>query len=79
MIIFIELVKRVSILHEKFFIYKKHFTNNTILYNTYSPTKQYKQLNNSPNKQYFQNTTKLTKLTKQPNNQTTKQTNNYIS
>ena len=29
MIVFIKLVKRVSILHEKFFIYKKHFHQTT--------------------------------------------------
>lgn len=47
MIIFIKLVKRVSILHEKFFIYKKQFhqknkqINNTIqTYNTQQTTKQ---------------------------------------
>ena len=51
MIIFIELVKRASILHENFFIYKEHFTKQ---YNTYSPTKQYFTIlhnTNSPNKQ----------------------------
>ena len=73
MIIFIELVKRVSILHEKFFIYSKHFTNNTILITPYQttkqPNKQYK-LTNSPNKQYFRilSEYKHTKqTTKQPN------------
>lgn len=49
MIVFIELVKRVSILHEKFFIYKKQFTihthqiNNTSEYfqiQTHQTTKQ---------------------------------------
>lgn len=56
MIVFIELVKRVSILHENFFIYKKQLTSQyftelqnistqstpTKQLNTYSPTKQYK-------------------------------------
>lgn len=56
MIVFIKLVKRVSILHEKFFIYKKHFTNNTIL-------SEYKHTN-SPNIQTHQ----TNKLTKQINN-----------
>ena len=60
MIVFIKLVKRASILHEKFFIYKDQLTNtnHTILITQYSPTKQYtKQYftnnTNSPTKQYF--------------------------
>ena len=63
MFIFIELVKRVSILHENFFIYKDQLTSQcfTILQWTYSHTtinicKQYspnKQTNKQTNKQYF--------------------------
>ena len=61
MIVFIKLVKRASILHEKFFIYSKHFTKQ---YNTFT-----KQLNNSPTKQYF----RILSEYKQINIQTTKQ------
>ena len=62
MIVFIKLVKRASILHEKFFIYKYQLTTNHTIPNN--------QINNTS--EYFQNTTK------QPNNQTTKQTNKQL-
>lgn len=63
MIVFIKLVKRVSILHEKFFIYKDQLTNTnhtipTIQYNTI--LSEYKHTN-SPNIQTHQlNNTKQT-------------------
>ena len=70
MIVFIKLVKRVSILHEKFFIYSKHFTNNTILQNTNIQTHQ---INNSPNKQYFRILNNTSEYFQNTNKQTTKQ------
>ena len=56
MIVFIELVKRASILHEKFFIYSKQFTIQ-YKHTTNSPTKQLTKLNNTS--EYF-HTTKQT-------------------
>ena len=46
MIVFIKLVKRASILHEKFFIYKDQLTNNHTILSEYKQTHQ-------TNKQYF--------------------------
>ena len=70
MIVFIKLVKRASILHEKFFIYKDQLTNtnHTIL----------TILNNTPNKQYFRilnNTLQYNQPTNQTNKQTHRPTN----
>ena len=58
MIVFIKLVKRASILHEKFFIYKDQLTNNHTILSEYKHT-------NSPNKQ-----TILHNAFKQTNKQT---------
>ena len=66
MFIFIELVKRASILHEKFFIYNKQLTNtnHTI---PYSPNKQYLTILQNTKQTILQNTFRI---------QTNKQLNN---